>query len=110
MEQSTRVLIGMRIKELRQKRGLTQDKLSHKVDIDPKHLSRIEVGRSFPSFDTLERMANALHVELRAFFEFKRNSKSTSELKKSVAELLKDADDDTLKFVEYLLKYSPWVR
>ena len=36
---------------------IPQDQLSQKVDIDPNHLSRIEVGRSFPSLDTLERLA-----------------------------------------------------
>ncbi len=70
MEQSTKELLGARIKELRKIRGLTQDKLSQKVNIDPKHLSRIAVGGSFPSLDTLDKLANVLKVDLSAFFEF----------------------------------------
>ena len=104
MKQSTRKLLGIRIQELRKIRGLTQDQLSEKVGIDAKHISRIEVGRSFPSLDTLEKLANALKVELHAFFEFERKEKGTRELKKAVNELLKDADKDKLRLVVKVLK------
>ena len=46
---TTKELLGGRIKELRKLKGLSQEKLSEKINIDPKHLSRIEVGRGFPS-------------------------------------------------------------
>ena len=42
-------LLGLRIKEIRQNRKISQDKLSEKLDIDPKYLSRIEVGKATPS-------------------------------------------------------------
>ena len=46
-------LLGMRIKELRKVRGLSQEELAEMIGIDPKHLCRIEVGNSYPSLDTL---------------------------------------------------------
>ncbi|MGR3174550.1 MAG: helix-turn-helix domain-containing protein [Candidatus Scalindua sp.] len=104
MKQSTKKLLGVRIQELRKLRKLTQAQLSQKVDIDAKHLSRIEVGKSYPSLDTLEKIANALKVELQTFFEFDRKEKSTRELKKVVTELLKDADKDKLNQVIMVLK------
>ena len=104
MKQSTKELLGVRIQELRKLRKLTQAQLSQKVDIDSKHLSRIEVGRSFPSLETLNKIANALRVELHAFFEFERKEKNTRELKKVVTELLKDADKDKLNLVVKVLK------
>ena len=66
----TRKLLGARIKELRKLRALSQERLAEMIDIDPKHLSRIEVGRSFPSMDTLAAMAKSLQVEMKDFFEF----------------------------------------
>lgn len=87
------------MKELRKLRSLTQYQLSQRVGIDPKHLSRIEVGRSLPSLDTLEKLANALKVELHAFFEFDHKEKGTRELKKVINELLKDVDKDKLRLV-----------
>jgi transcriptional regulator with XRE-family HTH domain len=104
MKQSTKKLLGVRIQELRKLRKLTQAQLSQKVDIDAKHLSRIEVGKSFPSLDTLDKLANALKVELHSFFEFESKERSTRELKKVVTELLKDTDKDKLMLVVKVLK------
>ena len=56
-------LLGARIKELRKRAGLSQDQLAERVGIrDSKYLSRIEVGKRYPSLDTLEKIADALHV------------------------------------------------
>ncbi len=104
MKQSTKELLGVRIQELRKMRGLTQDQLSEKVGIDAKHISRIEVGRSFPSLDTLEKLANALKVELSSFFEFDHKAKGTRELKKVINELLRDVNEDKLRMAVKVLK------
>jgi transcriptional regulator with XRE-family HTH domain len=93
----TKELLGARIKELRKTKRLTQEELSEMVDIDPKHLSRIEVGRSYPSLDALERMAIALDVELKDFFEFEHQAKSQKELKEKLNKLLKDVDIDKFR-------------
>lgn len=97
--ESTKELLGRRIKELRKTRGLSQDELSEKVDIDPKHLSRIEVGRGFPSLDTLEKIANALNVEMKDFFEFDHEAKSAKELMKTLEGLAKETDDASLRLL-----------
>lgn len=97
---STKVLLGARIKELRKIKGLSQEGLSEKVDIDPKHLSRIEVGRGFPSLDTLEKIANVLKVELKDFFEFAHyEAKSAKDLIKTLENLAKETDEDKLRLL-----------
>jgi transcriptional regulator with XRE-family HTH domain len=72
-------------------RGLSQEKLAEKVNIDPKHLSRIEVGRSFPSMDTLTEISKSLKVELKDLFEFEHQSKTSKELVKDICSLLKES-------------------
>ncbi|MBJ6751351.1 helix-turn-helix domain-containing protein [Geomonas anaerohicana] len=67
---STKELLGLRIRELRKTRELSQDQLSEKIGIDAKHLSRIELGKSFPYMETLEGIAEALDVEIKDLFEF----------------------------------------
>ena len=67
---TTRKLIGARIKELRRQAGLTQEALAERVGLDSRHLSRLEVGRHFPSLQTLELIANALNVQLVELFQF----------------------------------------
>jgi transcriptional regulator with XRE-family HTH domain len=100
----TKELLGARIKELRKAKGLTQDQLSEIVGIDPKHLSRIEVGRSFPSLDALERMTAALHVEIKDFFEFEHQEKNLKEIKGKLDILLKEAGTEKLGLILKLIR------
>lgn len=94
---TTKKLLGLRIKELRKKRGFTQDRLSEMVNIEPKHLSRIEVGNSYPSLDTLEKIAVALKAEMKDFFEFEHHGKTPKEIKKNINALLDEADPEKLR-------------
>ena len=64
-------LLGKRIKELRKKIGLTQEKLAEMIDIETTSLSGIESGRHFPSLPTIEKIANNLNVEIKSLFDFK---------------------------------------
>ena len=95
----TRKLLGARIKELRKLRALSQERLAEMIDIDPKHISRIEVGRSFPSMDTLTAIAKSLQVEMKDFFEFAHQKKSSQELTKAICSLLKEAEEERLRLI-----------
>lgn len=100
---TTKKLLGERIKELRKAKKLSQDKLSEQVDIDPKHLSRIEVGSSYPSLNTLEKIAIALNVEIKEFFEFEHLS-SRKELINNTIKLLKETDEERIKLISKVIK------
>ena len=99
---TTKELLGARIKELRKAKRLSQDELSEKINIDPKHLSRIEVGKSYPSLDTLEKIAKALNVEIKDLFEFMHLSRS-KELTDNISKLLKEADEGELRLLFKLI-------
>ncbi len=101
---TTRELLGARIKELRKKKGLTQDKLSEMIDIDPKHLSRIEVGGSYPSLETLDKMSIVLKVDLKDFFEFHHQVKNMKEIEKQVKSLLSEASPDTMSLILKIIR------
>lgn len=103
MKTNVKKLLGARIKELRKNMHLSQDRLSEKVDIDSKHLSRIEVGNSYPSLDTLEKIAQALGVEIKDIFEFAHETRS-QEVKKNIINLIKEADDSKLKLILKVVK------
>lgn len=62
--------IGKRIKEIRKKRGLSQEKLSELVDIEQNTLSYIETGNNFCTAETLEKIITALGVEPKELFDF----------------------------------------
>jgi XRE family transcriptional regulator of biofilm formation len=67
-----RLSLGTRIKELRIKRGYTQEKLSEAANIDYKYLQRIE-GKNPPALkiDTIEKLAKALKVKPAELLIFK---------------------------------------
>ncbi len=67
---STKQLLALRLKELRKSRGLTQEKLAELIGRDTKHISKLEIAGSYPSVETLERISNALNVELKDIFNF----------------------------------------
>jgi transcriptional regulator with XRE-family HTH domain len=53
-----------RIRQLRTERGLSQAKLAVRADMDPATLNRLEQGKGNPNLRTLERVADALGVEV----------------------------------------------
>lgn len=57
-----------RIRQLRKERGLSQVKLAVMADMDPATLNRLERGTGNPNLKTLERVADALGVEVVDFF------------------------------------------
>ncbi|MGH2561013.1 MAG: helix-turn-helix domain-containing protein, partial [Thermomicrobiales bacterium] len=58
--------IGPTIKALRLERGLSLNDLAEQAGISPSHLSRMERGLTVPSYDVLDRVADALGSDLRA--------------------------------------------
>ena len=62
--------IGKRIKEIRKKRGLSQERLSELVDIEQNTLSYIETGNNFCSAETLDKIIKALEIEPQELFDF----------------------------------------
>ena len=55
-------IIGCRIKEIREKKNLTQEELADLAEISPTHISVIERGVKVPKLDTFIAIANALEV------------------------------------------------
>ncbi|MGH2531180.1 MAG: helix-turn-helix domain-containing protein [Thermomicrobiales bacterium] len=58
--------IGPTIKALRLERSLSLNDLAEQAGISPSHLSRMERGLTVPSYDVLDRVADALGSDLRA--------------------------------------------
>jgi transcriptional regulator with XRE-family HTH domain len=63
-------MLGARIREQRKRKKITQEQLAEMLGIDQKHMSRIELGKSYPSLDRLIKIAETLEVPLPSLFEF----------------------------------------
>ena len=62
--------LGKRIKFLREKSGLTQEKLAEKSGISLDYLGKIEVCINKPGLKTILKLSNALKVEPYQIFKF----------------------------------------
>lgn len=64
MSKSNKVLtkLGMNLRRIREKKSLTQEKLSEKADIDATYISGIERGLRNPGIVNVAKIAKALGV------------------------------------------------
>ena len=59
-----------KFQKLRKSSKITQEKLAEIIGIDPKNVSSIENGNTYPSSETLMAIANALNVNVYELFVF----------------------------------------
>ena len=55
---------GLRLRELRKRKGLTQEHLAELLNIGVRSVGKIETGNSFPSTETMEKIINVLKFRL----------------------------------------------
>ena len=95
-------MIGARIKEIRSKRGITQDQLSERMEINPKYLSSIERGKENPTLNTLIKLSRSLEVGLDEVFGFVE-IEDPDKRKSLIISLLDEANDEQLKLAFKIL-------
>ena len=57
-------VLGERIKEARERKGLTQEQLAEMVDYSPAHMSVVERGLKAPRLEKMIAIANALQCDI----------------------------------------------
>lgn len=98
------VLFGRRIRELRMKQGMTQEKLAECAGIDLSQLSRMENGHGNPKFETLERIAGELKVRSHELLDFSQHQSEES-LRADIVTLLDGLNAESLRVVHRLMRY-----
>ena len=70
--------LGLRIRELRVKAGLTQEQLAERADLHPTYLGGIERGERNPSLKNLDKLAGALQIPLKSLVDFGDEESNTA--------------------------------
>ena len=96
-------LLGLRIRELRGKKGLSQQELAEMINIDQRNLSNIECGNTFPA-KSLLAIAGVLNVTLPELFDFDYLAKNTNEMKQFISNHLDNLDEKDIKTLYRLIK------
>jgi len=101
---STKELIGVRLKRLRQRRKLSQEALAEKVGISSKYVSSIERGKENPTLDIMIKLAHTLGVEMEELFAISHEESNPKKLRELINRLLKEADGEKMRMIVKLLR------
>lgn len=93
--------LGLKIKELRKRKGLTQEELAELIQMEQNSISVMESGRNFPTLGTLEKIAKVLDVNLSDFFDYDY-IEDINDIKASTEDIISKMDDKQLR---QLFKY-----
>jgi transcriptional regulator with XRE-family HTH domain len=93
---------GAQLRLIRKSRKLKIWQVAEKVDIEVKHLGRIERGERQPSFDLIISLAKCLNVSPSKFFEFE-SAADPKTLRRNIDQLLSGLDAKQLGQVRQVL-------
>ena len=96
-------LLGKRIKEIRKKRGLTQEKLAELAGIEIPSLSNIENGKSYPSMQTVLKVFKEFNITPDKFFDCEYY-KNDNELENEIIEIIKKQSGDKKQILYRIIK------
>lgn len=65
-----KLLVGKRVRELRNSIGISQEELADLAGLDRTYITSVECGKRNISIVNIEKLANALQVPLKEFFSF----------------------------------------
>lgn len=65
-----KLLVGKRVKELRNKLKISQEELADLAGLDRTYITSVECGKRNISIVNIEKLAKALKVSLAEFFNF----------------------------------------
>lgn len=67
-EDAVKAAFGQRVRELRTKKGLSQEGLALACDLDRTYIGGVERGERNVSLVNIKKIADALHVHVRDLF------------------------------------------
>lgn len=102
-ETKLKKLLGLRIKQFRNKLGLTQEELGEKIDRSQRQVSLIELGSSFPNPITLTNISKALNCSMKDLFDFEPVD-SIANLKEELFDLIETSSEEKLKTIYIIAK------
>ncbi len=95
-------LLGKRLRELRKRKGINQEKLAELINVDPTTISNIENGKNYPSMINLENLLNVLDCSFIEAFDFEHKN-SHEDLILQITNKLKSNPDKLEDFYKIVM-------
>ncbi len=100
---SIKIALGLKIKELRKRAKLSQEKFSEMIEMNPRQIVRIENGESFPTAENLEKIASTLNVSPQELF-YNEAYISDEILKEEIKKSLDNLNSKELRMIFTVIK------
>jgi transcriptional regulator with XRE-family HTH domain len=71
LDNSLHIKIGKKIKEIRELKGISQQDLAAKCNFEKSNMSRLEAGKVNSTISTLQKVSNALEIDIVELFTSK---------------------------------------
>ena len=101
---NVRVLVGERIRSLRKERGWSQEELGEKADLHHTYVGAVERGEKNASIDTLDKIADALGIEMVDLFTLTKGKMNVDKLRTYIIEEVKESSLEMLKLIAALIQ------
>ena len=72
-------IVGMRIRDFRVMRKMSQEALAFDSDIHPAYLSKVERGEKCPTIETIYKICNGLKIPMSQLLDFSATPEPTSD-------------------------------
>lgn len=102
--ENERLLLGRRIRNLRNTKGWTQEELGRRADLSYKFIGEIERGQQNPSLDTIVKIAAAMKVELLELFHFEQETVDKTAIENRIDRIMKAMPDEDMRRLLMVLR------
>lgn len=97
----TNINIGNKIRQLRKKKGITQESLASVLSVSPQAVSKWESGLTYPDVEIIPIIAGYFEVSMDILFDY-----DVREMKVKIQKIIDDAMkylfDDTAKYIKII--------
>jgi len=102
---SIKLILGATVKDLRVKKGMTQEQLAEYLDLQPHSVTKIETGRASVSSEVLAKLSNFFEVSPSFFFNKKIPIISEENLNyiNEIKQILPNFDNNKLRDIYNIL-------
>jgi len=88
--------LGLKIKEIRKKKRISQEKLAEMVSMNTKSILRLENAQNIPTLETLSKISRVLDIKIADLFEI-QEFQNREDIIQDISNCLKKMNDEELK-------------
>jgi len=96
--------IGLKIKQLRMQKGLSQEQFAEKIGIATRTLCGIEIGKNFFTADTLEKMLEILEITPQDLFKINHLKQQEDLVEEIITSIKNIKDREKIEIIYKIIK------